>query len=83
MGKDTGFLEYGRKNNKDVPPEERIGNFDEFHKPLGAGERMEQETIGCRQRSLIPSCLRITGMLSSTAAPTVVKMHSGSIYWPL
>ena len=30
MGKETGFLEYNRTNNKDVPPEERIKNFEEF-----------------------------------------------------
>ncbi len=42
MGKETGFLEYERKNNKDIPPEERIKNFEEFHKSLCAEERMEQ-----------------------------------------
>ena len=31
MGKDTGFLEYTRTNNGDVPPKKRILNFEEFH----------------------------------------------------
>jgi glutamate synthase (NADPH/NADH) small chain len=42
MGKETGFLEYNRTNNKDVPPEERIKNFEEFHVPLDSEERRRQ-----------------------------------------
>ena len=34
MGKVTGFLDYAREENKDVPVEERIKNFKEFHIPL-------------------------------------------------
>ena len=33
MGKVTGFLDYAREENKDVPVEERIKNFKEFHIP--------------------------------------------------
>ena len=42
MGKATGFLEYSRKDNADVPVEERVQNFKEFHVPLGKEDRMEQ-----------------------------------------
>ena len=42
MGKETGFLEYEKKNNSDIPPKERIKNFEEFHKPLSSEERREQ-----------------------------------------
>ena len=42
MGKETGFLEYTRKNNKDVPVEKRILTFEEFHTPLDNEERKQQ-----------------------------------------
>ena len=42
MGKATGFLDYTRTENSTVPPEERITNFEEFHKPLAPEARKEQ-----------------------------------------
>ncbi|MCR4868749.1 MAG: glutamate synthase, partial [Lachnospiraceae bacterium] len=42
MGKATGFLEFERVSNYDVPVEERIKNYDEFHKPLCDEQRQEQ-----------------------------------------
>ena len=33
MGKKTGFLDYARETSYEVPPTERIKNFDEFHIP--------------------------------------------------
>jgi glutamate synthase (NADPH/NADH) small chain len=42
MGKTTGFLEYARKENVTIPPEERIRNFDEFHIPMDEEERRKQ-----------------------------------------
>ena len=42
MGKVTGFLDYAREENKDVPVEERIKNFKEFHIPLTEEERRKQ-----------------------------------------
>ncbi len=42
MGKVTGFLDYAREDNKDVPVEERIKNFKEFHIPLTEEERRKQ-----------------------------------------
>ena len=39
MGKTTGFLDYARKNNTDVPVSERIHTFEEFHIPLDDEER--------------------------------------------
>ena len=40
MGKPTGFMEYERKNNKDIPVGQRIKNFKEFHLPLDDKERL-------------------------------------------
>ena len=39
MGKPTGFLEYKRMDNSSCAPEERIRNFNEFHRPLSPEER--------------------------------------------
>ena len=42
MGKATGFLEYERKENPALTPEERISNYEEFHPMLLKEERQEQ-----------------------------------------
>ena len=42
MGKATGFLEYERKNEKEIPVRERIKNFHEFHETLSEEERRRQ-----------------------------------------
>lgn len=34
MGKPTGFMEIERQTSLELPPEERIQNFKEFHLPL-------------------------------------------------
>ena len=31
MGKPTGFIEIARQTSLELPPEERIQNFNEFH----------------------------------------------------
>ena len=43
MAKLTGFMDYARKTSTDVPPLERIENFNEFHIWLS---REEQQTAG-------------------------------------
>ena len=45
MGKTTGFMDYTRKTSTDVPPLERMENFDEFHIWLS---REEQQTQAAR-----------------------------------
>ena len=45
MGKTTGFMDYARKTSTDVPPLERIENFNEFHIWLS---REEQQTQAAR-----------------------------------
>ena len=42
MGKPTGFMEYAREVIKDVPPETRLKNFNEFHEELDVAERIRQ-----------------------------------------
>ena len=42
MGKTTGFMDYTRKTSTDVPPLERMENFDEFHIWLSREEQQPQ-----------------------------------------
>lgn len=42
MGKPTGFMEIERQTSLELPPEERIENFNEFHLPLLAEEQQAQ-----------------------------------------
>ena len=42
MGKPTGFLEYERIDAAQIPPAERIRNFQEFKKPLTLEEQSLQ-----------------------------------------
>ncbi len=67
MGKPTGFMEYARVRNYDVPVEERTQNFQELHSPLPEKTRREQaarcmdcgvpfcqSNYGCPLHNLIP-----------------------------
>ena len=42
MGKPTGFMEITRQTSLELPPEERIRNFNEFHLPLHTDEQQAQ-----------------------------------------
>ncbi len=42
MGKPTGFLEYTRQDCHEIPPEERIKNFEEFKQPISLEEQRTQ-----------------------------------------
>ena len=42
MGKSTGFMEFERSAVPDRPPQERIGDFNEFHLNLDEDERRNQ-----------------------------------------
>ena len=65
MGKITGFMDYTRKTSTDVPPLERIENFNEFHVWLS---REEQQTQAARCMDCgVPFCqagMMIGGMAS-------------------
>ena len=52
MGKITGFMDYTRKTSTDVPPLERIENFNEFHVWLSREEQQTQ-AARCMDLSLI------------------------------
>lgn len=42
MGKPSGFMEYTRQTSTELPPQERIQNFNEFHLPLPQDEQQQQ-----------------------------------------
>ncbi|MCR4909036.1 MAG: glutamate synthase subunit beta [Lachnospiraceae bacterium] len=81
MGKDTGFLEYKRKNNTDIPPKERILNFDEFHKPLPEAERREQAArcMNCG----VPFCqsaMELSGMVTGCPLHNLIPEWNDELY---
>ena len=53
MGKITGFMDYTRKTSTDVPPLERIENFNEFHVWLSREEQQTQGNLIFPELSLI------------------------------
>ncbi|MGI6107163.1 MAG: glutamate synthase subunit beta [Lachnospiraceae bacterium] len=81
MGKPTGFLEYQRKSNTEIPPEERIRNFDEFHVPLGENDRREQAArcMNCG----VPFCqsaMKLHGMVTGCPLHNLIPEYNDQIY---
>lgn len=54
MGKPTGFMEYQRQDCHVIPPEERIGNWNEF-KPLLPREEQQKQAARCMDCG-VPFC---------------------------
>ncbi|MBQ9360767.1 MAG: glutamate synthase subunit beta [Lachnospiraceae bacterium] len=81
MGKATGFLEYERMNNIDVPVKERVKNFKEFHLPLSDKERMEQ---GARCMDCgVPFCqsaMRLKGMVTGCPLHNLIPEWNDALY---
>jgi glutamate synthase (NADPH/NADH) small chain len=81
MGKTTGFLEYKRENNTDVPVKERITNFREFHLPLSDEKRMEQ---GARCMDCgVPFCqsaMRLKGMVTGCPLHNMIPEWNDALY---
>ena len=81
MGKETGFLEYSRKNNLDVPVEKRISNFEEFHTPLDSEERKKQAArcMNCG----VPFCqsaMNLSGMVTGCPLHNLIPEWNDEIY---
>ncbi|MCC6094835.1 MAG: FAD-dependent oxidoreductase, partial [Eubacterium sp.] len=81
MGKATGFLEYSRKSNTDVPVQERVRTFKEFHVPLGQEDRMEQ---GARCMNCgVPFCqsaMKLNGMVTGCPLHNLIPEWNDQIY---
>ena len=81
MGKVTGFLDYAREDNKDVPVEERIRNFKEFHIPLTEEERRKQ---GARCMNCgVPFCqsgMKLAGMFTGCPLHNLCPEWNDEVY---
>ena len=81
MGKNTGFLDYERKDGAVVSPNDRIHSFDEFHKSL---PREEQQLQGARCMSCgIPFCqagMTISGMTSGCPLHNLIPETNDLVY---
>ena len=81
MGKATGFLEYERKNNGDIPVRERVLNFKEFHTPLSEGERREQAArcMNCGV-PLCQSAMKLSGMVTGCPLHNLIPEWNDQIW---
>ena len=81
MGKSTGFMEYERQTSKEVPPLERIKNFNEFHEPLSMEEQRKQ-AARCMDCG-VPFCQYgkiIAGMASGCPLNNLVPEWNDNVY---
>ena len=81
MGKATGFLEYSRQENWEVPPETRIHTFEEFHKPLD-GERRREQAARCMNCG-VPFCqsaMTLAGMVTGCPLHNLIPEWNHEIY---
>ena len=81
MAKATGFLEYERKNGPEIPPRERIQNFEEFHGRLSLEEQREQ-AARCMDCG-VPFCqagMMISGMASGCPLHNLVPEINDLVY---
>lgn len=81
MGKDTGFIDYKRTGNLTVPPEERIKNFEEFHKMISYDERREQggRCMNCG----VPFCqsgMVLSGMRTGCPLHNLIPEWNDEVY---
>ena len=81
MAKLTGFMDYARKTSTDVPPLERIENFNEFHIWLS---REEQQTQAARCMDCgVPFCqagMMIGGMASGCPLNNLIPEWNDLVY---
>ena len=81
MGKPTGFMEIDRQVSRELPPEERIQNFREFHVPLHPDE---QQTQGARCMDCgVPFCqsgMLLGGMYSGCPLNNLVPEWNDLVY---
>ncbi|WP_294516883.1 glutamate synthase subunit beta [uncultured Pseudoflavonifractor sp.] len=81
MGKLTGFLEIKRQTSTELPPEERICNFNEFHIPLPSDEQQAQ---GARCMDCgVPFCqsgMMVGGMASGCPLNNLIPEWNDLVY---
>ena len=81
MGKPTGFMEIKRQTSMELPPEERIQNFNEFHVPLHTDEQQAQ---GARCMDCgVPFCqsgMLLGGMYSGCPLNNLIPEWNDLVY---
>ena len=81
MGKPTGFMEIARQTSTELPPEERIQNFNEFHIPL---PQDEQQAQGARCMDCgVPFCqagMMIGGIASGCPLNNLIPEWNDLVY---
>ena len=81
MGKPTGFMEIDRQTRREIAPEERIKNFNEFHIPLHCDEQQAQ---GARCMDCgVPFCqsgMMIGGMASGCPLNNLIPEWNDLVY---
>ena len=81
MGKPTGFMEIARRTSTELPPEERIANFNEFHLPL---HKDEQQAQGARCMDCgVPFCqsgMMLGGMASGCPLNNLIPEWNDLVY---
>jgi len=81
MGKATGFLEYNRQASKDVAPEDRLKNWDEFH--LNLPEEVQKEQGARCMDCGIPFChtgIMINNMVSGCPLNNLIPEFNDMVY---
>ncbi|MCQ2592025.1 MAG: glutamate synthase subunit beta [Treponema sp.] len=81
MGKPTGFLDFERIENGNVPPMERICNFEEFHPKLDEKARREQAArcMNCG----VPMCgsaIKLAGMVTGCPLHNFIPEWNDALY---
>lgn len=81
MGKATGFMDYAREVSAEIPPRERIKNYDEFHEHLTAAQ---QQLQGARCMDCgVPFCQygqMLAGMASGCPLHNLVPEWNDLVY---
>ena len=81
MGKPTGFTDYKRIENGNVPPLERIRNFKEFHPKLDEAAR-RQQAARCMNCG-VPMCqsaIRLAGMVTGCPLHNYIPEWNDALY---
>ena len=81
MSKPTGFMDYKRIENANVPPLERITNFKEFHPKLDEKARREQAArcMNCG----VPMCgsaIKLKGMVTGCPLHNYIPEWNDALY---
>ena len=81
MSKPTGFMDYKRIENGNVPPLERITNFKEFHPKLDEKARREQAArcMNCGV-PLCGSAIKLKGMVTGCPLHNFIPEWNDALY---